>query len=266
MNQNEPLVSVLITVYNGMPLLKEVIEHLQKQTYKNIEIVAVDDASTDESLAYLQSVSHHNLKLITEGKLGRGKALNAGLAHCTGKYVAVNDADDLSFPDRIRKQVEFLEENPEYGLVGSNFIKSFSEEKKEYTNKSLTNEALRAELSLHSCIQHSAAMFRKSVMDQVGGYNLNIRFLYDRDIYIRVAAISKISNLPDHLVSINRHENQYFNSTFKGLTRQIFTLKLCFKAIALLNLPKYLYITRTFNFLKSLLLNFIKNSIKRWKK
>jgi glycosyltransferase involved in cell wall biosynthesis len=259
--RTSPLVSVLITVYNGMPLLRKVIDHLLNQTYKDFEIIVVDDASSDDSVAYLNSVQDPRLKLFSDGKLGRGKALNFGLSKCSGKYVAVNDADDLSLPDRLRQQVEFLEANPDYGLVGSNFIKSFSESEQEYTNKSLDNDSLRTELSLHSCIQHSAVLFRKSVMDQIGGYNLKIKYLYDRDIYIRVAEISKIANLPEHLVIINRHENQFFNKTFKGFERQLFSLKYSFIAIQKLKLPKYLYIKRTLKFIYSAVLNLIK-----WKK
>lgn len=248
MTTAQPLVSVLITVYNGMPLLEQVIDHLLKQTYKNLEIIVVDDASTDDTPQYLSSLTNPEIKVFTPGKLGRGKALNYGLSKCSGTYVAINDADDLSMADRIRLQVDFMEQHPDYGLVGSNFTKVFSDQKKETTHKSLDNESLRRELSLHSCIQHSCVLFRKSILDRIGGYNLNIRFLYDRDIYIRVAAISKIANLQDNLVWINRHENQYFNKTFSGLKRQWQGLRYSFIAIRVLNLPRVLYLKRLFQF------------------
>jgi len=261
-----PLVSVLITVYNGLPLLKDVIDHLLQQSYTNIEIIVVDDASKDESLSYLQSIKDERLKIYSDGKLGRGKALNYGLSKCLGKYVAINDADDISLPKRLELQVNFMEQNPDYGLVGSNFIKVFGEDKEEYSKKSLDNNSLRLELSKQSCIQHSCVLFRKSIMEAVGGYNLNIRYLYDRDIYIRVAKIAKIANLPQHLVLINRHENQYFNNQFKGYERKLFSLKYGFIAIRELGLPKYLYFTRTLSFIYNLLLNLIKSFKLLWKK
>lgn len=263
---DNPLVSVLITVYNGLPLLKGVIEHLIAQTYQNIEIIVVDDASEDATMDYLKSVQDTRLKFYSNGKMGRGKALNYGLSQCMGKYVAVNDADDFSLPDRIQKQVDFMEANSDYGLVGSNFIKIFSENKKEYSNKSLDNSNLRIELSKHSCLQHSAVMFRKSIMQKVGGYNLKIKYLYDRDIFIRVAQTSKIANLPDYLVIINRHDNQFFNKSFKGFERKLFTLRYSFEAIEKLNLPFYLYIKRTLFFIYSVTLNSIINILKKWKK
>lgn len=241
-----------------MPLIGSVIKSLIEQTYSNIEIIVVDDASTDNTLAYLEEIKDPRLKIISEGKLGRGKALNLGLSKCNGTYVAINDADDISLPERIQLQVDFMEANIEYGLVGSNFTKVFSENKQEKSNKSLDNDSLRLELSKHSCIQHSCVLFRKTVLDEVGGYNLKIKYLYDRDIYIRVAKISKIANLPQHLVLINRHEQQYFNSKYKGIKRQLFSLKYSFIAIRTLKLPKGLYFKRTLSFFYTLLINSIK--------
>jgi len=257
---DQPLVSVLITVYNGLPLIKGVITHLLDQSYENIEILVVDDASEDKTMEFLKSINDSRLKIFNEGKLGRGKALNFGLLKCNGKYVAINDADDFSLPERIAKQVIFMENNPDYGLIGSNFIKVFSESNKEYTNKSLNDSALRIELSKHSCIQHSTVLFRKSVMDMIGGYNLKINFLYDRDIYIRVAEVSRIANLPEHLVIINRHENQFFNTKYKGFKRRLFSLRYSNIAIYKLKLPFYLYVKRTLVFIYSILKDTFKNN------
>lgn len=262
----KPMVSVLMTVYNGMPLLPKALESLLSQIYDNLELVVVNDASTDNSLEYLNSIQDRRIKIINKGKLGRGWALNEGLNYCTGQYIAINDADDFSDPQRILKQVAFLESNPSFGLVGSNFIKLFTDGRKEYSNKSLDDHSLREELSKHSCIQHSAVLFRKSVLEQIGGYNTRIKYLFDRDIYIRVAEVSKIANLPDHLVIINRHDNQFFLNTYKGFERQLYTLKVNFMAIKKLNLPKYLYIRRTLAFVYSILSNYFRQATQLWKK
>lgn len=259
-------VSVLMTVYNGMPLLPRAIESLLSQQYNDLELIVVNDASTDTTLEFLNTVADKRLKIINNGKLGRGKALNKGLEHCIGLYIAINDADDFSLPERLSKQVAFLEAHPEYGLVGTNFIKLFPDGKKEYSNKPLDNDTLRLELSKHSCIQHSAVLFRKSVLDQIGGYNTNIKYLFDRDIYIRVAETSKIANLPDHLVIINRHEKQFFLHSYKGFERQFHTLKYNLKAIKRLHLPKHLYIRRVLAFGYSTGTNFLRGVIRLWRK
>ncbi|MBX2926530.1 MAG: glycosyltransferase family 2 protein [Saprospiraceae bacterium] len=262
----QPLVSVLITVYNGMPFLKEAIQGIQQQTYKHWELIVVDDQSTDASLSYLRLIDDERITILENGKMGRGKALNYGLKHCRGVYVAINDADDFSYPRRIEKQVHFLNSNPDYGLVGSNFTKLFSNGVKVDSHKSLHNQSLRIELSKHSCVQHSTVLFRKSVLDEIGGYNTRIKYLFDRDIYIRVAEVSKIANLPEHLVVINRHDNQFFLHTYKGFERQLHTLKVNFLAIAKLNLPKYLYISRTLTFVYSILSNYFRQATQLWKK
>jgi len=263
---NQPLISVLMTVYNGMPYLHTTIECLLTQTYSPVEIVVVDDASTDTTITYLRGLNHPKIKIISKGKLGRGYALNEGLKHCSGKYIAINDADDYSLPERLIKQVAFLETHPEYGLVGANFIKAFPDGRKEYSDKPTDNDTLRLELSKHSCIQHSAVLFRKSVLDQIGGYNTSIKYLFDRDIYIRVAEISKIANLPEHLVVINRHEKQFFLHSYKGFERKFHALKYNLKAIQHLHLPKQLYIRRVLAFGYSTGTNFLRGVIRLWRK
>lgn len=244
----QPLVSVLITVFNGMPFLKDCVDGILKQSYVNWELIIVNDQSTDGTLAYLQSLNDKRVQVFSDGKLGRGKALNFGLSKCNGKYVAINDADDVSLPQRLEQQVAFMEANPDFGLVGANFYKVFSEENRELSNKPLIDPELRIGLSKHSCIQHSCVMFRKTVLDQIGGYNLAINFLYDRDIYIRVAEVSKIGNLAEPLVQIFRHGNQFFASRYIGYQRKTRALECGYLAISKLKLPKYYYVLRTMDF------------------
>lgn len=247
-DEKYPLVSVLMTVYNGMPFIEQSVKALLNQTYSHLELIVVNDASTDGTLAYLKSIGDERVIVIGEGKLGRGRALNVGLGHCKGKYIAINDADDISWPERLKLQVEFLEKHPDYGLVGCNFVKVFANNRKERSDKPLDDHSLRLGLSKHSVIQHSCVMVRADLLKQIGGYNEAIEFLFDRDMYLRIAQKAKVANLPDHLVEINRHEQQFFNSTFKGWRRKLFALRYNLKAIRMLKLPTYLYIQRLLEF------------------
>jgi glycosyltransferase involved in cell wall biosynthesis len=117
----QPLVSVLVTCYNGLPYIKKALDHLLAQTYSNIEIIVIDDHSVDGTGEYLAELATTNPKIhfYKNPVKGRGKALNFGLSKCSGEFVAINDADDYSLPERIEKQVRFMQENPDYGLVGS---------------------------------------------------------------------------------------------------------------------------------------------------
>ena len=161
-----------------------------------------------------------------------------------------------------------MEENPDFGLVGSNFIKVYSNNEKEYTQKDLTDDKLRIALTKGSCIQHSTVMFRKDILDAIGGYNTGIKFLFDRDIYLRVAQKSKLANLSEHLVEIGRHDYQFFNSTYKGIERQLFTIKYNFLAISKLNLSKNLYVSTFFRSLYQVLNLYLplEKTVHRWKK
>ena len=241
-----------------MPYIKQVINQLLNQSYSHLELIIVDDQSTDDTFAYLQSITDDRVRIFSEGKLGRGKALNFGLKHCRGKYVAINDADDISDLNRIEKQVAFMETNESYGLVGSYFIKDFGD-RKENIVKPIDDQVLRQDLSTHSCIQHSTVLFRKAILDQIGGYNLEIRFMYDRDIYIRVAEIAKIKNLPEYLVTINRHQRQFFINTYKGSIRYFYQIRYCWIATKKLDLPLYQLPLK----LSKISYSYLKNTIKK---
>ena len=99
----KPLVSVLITAYNAENLLSIAVKHLTEQTYRNIEIVVVEDGSKDRTSAIIKDLAAFDsrIKPFFPGRLGRAKALNFGLSKCQGEFVAVNDADDFSMPERF---------------------------------------------------------------------------------------------------------------------------------------------------------------------
>lgn len=231
-NSKQPLVSVLMTVYNGMPYLKEAIEGVQKQTYKHWELVVVDDQSEDDSLSYLRSLDDKRIVVLENGRMGRGKALNYGLKHCRGEYVAINDSDDISLPERIAKQVEFMESNPDYGLIGSHsYLYDYEKNEKRQHSRPLRDEEIRLGLTRGQPLQHVTVLFRRELLDKIKGYNEQIQFLFDRDIFLRVAQFSKMANLKDCLVQVGHHPNRHFYYSFKGLQRELMSLRYRIKAI-----------------------------------
>lgn len=125
-NNKQPLVSIILPVHNAEGFLAEAIESVLLQSYKNFELIVVDDSSTDKSFAIATYYKNRYPNLITLLKSKRhlnkeGEASsNIGLNHARGKYIARMDADDISCPTRIEKQVEFLETHPDIFLVGSN--------------------------------------------------------------------------------------------------------------------------------------------------
>lgn len=176
-----PLVSVVMASYNSMPYIKEAIESVLNQTYRNFEFIIVDGHSNDGTLELIEEYSNNDdrIKLLFDNGKGVGEANAIGCRAAKGKYIAKFDSDDLCYPDRIEKQVSFLECHEEFVLVSSpvniidskgNFIRrTFACTDVDTLMKSLLKEGL---------IIHSMSMFRKDVYENTEGY-LSIKMLED---------------------------------------------------------------------------------------
>ena len=243
MESTKPLVSVLITCYNGLPHLVKAVQCIQEQSYDHWELIIVDDHSVDNSFEKARTFAKTDtrIKSYINPQKGRGTALNFGLSKCSGTFVAINDADDFSMPQRLEKQVHFLLENKEYGLVGSMSdvidLKSY-----ETTNHSfdrpVTDKKIREYFLMGQPIQHVTVMFRKHLIDQIGGYNERIKFLFDRDLFLRLARITKLYNLPEKLVLVGEHQERFFQYNYTGRERLWLGYHYQLKAIDWLGFPK----------------------------
>lgn len=115
----EPIISVIMPVYNGERHLHQAVESILRQTFDNFEFLIINDGSTDNTEAILGSFSDERIKLINNGaNLGLAASLNKGVDLARGQYIARMDADDVSFPTRFERQLEFLESNPDTDLLG----------------------------------------------------------------------------------------------------------------------------------------------------
>ena len=257
----KPLISILITCYNGLPYIKNTIESLLCQTYPNLEIIVIDDHSTDGTQDFLFKLAKGNPSIFyfINPEKGRSKALNFGLGKCLGKYVAINDADDFSLPERIEKQVAFLENNSEYGIVGS-MSKLVSMESGAILGISdkrpVNDEDIRYFLTKGQPIQHVTVMFNKKLVLALGGYNEKIKFMVDRDLFIRIARVSKMHNLDEILVLVGEHKNRFFKYNYKGLERNWMSTKYQIRAITTLGYSPLRIVPVISKFLYSSLLIF----------
>ena len=122
MMSQEPLVSVLIPCYNCEKYVEEAVMSIIEQSYSNLEILVIDDGSTDNTGSILQELAQKDSRIRyikNETNLKLIRTLNKGIDLCRGKYIARMDADDISLPTRIVKQVNFLEKHPDIGIVGT---------------------------------------------------------------------------------------------------------------------------------------------------
>ena len=190
-----------MTVFNGDEFLIEALESLQAQTFQNWELVVFEHGSTDSSLDLLRVWSDKRLILSTsETNIGRTNALNTCLKMSRGQLIGVLDADDLSDSERIRKQVDFLIDNPKVGLVGSwsMVINEKGELIKAVRPPSTHAELVRA-IAVNDPIIHSSMMFRRSLAEAVGGYNKDLKYGQDFGLLIEFAGISKIAVIEEPL-------------------------------------------------------------------
>lgn len=196
-----PKVTVLMSVYNGEKYLYEAIDSILNQTFKDFEFLIINDGSTDGIADILKSYEDPRIKIINNEKnIGLTKSLNVGLKMVKGKYIARQDADDISMPERLEKEVVFLDNNKNVGLVGTYYFVINEKGKILHTIKCLTeSRELNEKLLEGNQFGHGLIMFRKECIDKVGAYREEFIFAQDFDFCLRIAEIYNVANIPEHL-------------------------------------------------------------------
>lgn len=199
--QTEPLVSVLLPVYNAASSVQEAIESILRQTYRNFELIIIDDGSTDESGRVIQAISDPRIRVIHQPNQGLSAALNRAIEMAQGVYLARQDADDLSLPRRLDRQVDFLEAHPEVGMVGTwAEVRTDTPRSDNVYTPPTDNRLLKFELLFDNPFVHSSVMLRKHVLVCVGAYTqeASVR-AEDYDLWSRIMREFDVSNLPEVL-------------------------------------------------------------------
>jgi glycosyltransferase involved in cell wall biosynthesis len=205
-NSNIPKVTVLMAVYNAEKYLKLAIDSILLQTFKNFEFLIINDASTDSSLALIESYDDHRIRLITNSEnLGLVKTLNRGLKLAEGEYIARMDADDICDLTRLQKQIDFFEKNPDHVLLGASYILIDQDGKEKYRKiKPLSNIQVRWISLFRTVIDHPVAMFSSSLAKQLT-YNENYKTTQDYDLWLRMMQHGKAAVLKEPLLSYRMH-------------------------------------------------------------
>ncbi|MFK5892539.1 MAG: glycosyltransferase [Pseudomonadota bacterium] len=204
-----PLVSVLLPVFNGALTIKKSIESITSQTYPNLQIIIINDGSTDNTLDVIEKTSKNDsrFKIISRENKGLIHTLNEGLSIAAGKYIAREDADDYSHPDRIKKQVKYLENNPKTMVLGTNNILfGHVNNKVHYPTDP---DKSKAHLMFSPPVSHPSTMLRKSFfIDNNLSYNLQYPHCEDYALWMNVIDCGgDISNLNEFLHFYREHEN-----------------------------------------------------------
>jgi len=199
------VVSVVTGVYNGMPYLPQAVESVLGQTLEDLEYIIVNDGSTDGTRAYLDSLSDPRVRVVHQENRGFAGSRNAGIALCRGEFVAIMDADDVSLPHRLERQVEFLRSRPEVAAVGSQarYLGPTGKVGRVLPLR-LEPEEIRRELLAGGIGLHNAtACIRTEVLRSVGGFR-DVPSP-DNDLYLRLCERHKLANLPEPLLLYRFH-------------------------------------------------------------
>jgi len=216
MNDNLPQVSVLMCVYNTVPYLAEAVESILNQTFADFEFVIVDDGSTDGSLDLLKDYEAQDkrIRIYASRHLGISKARNITLKEAKGEYCAIMDSDDIAAPERIEKQVSFLNANPQCAAVGCGFLLVDPDglPLKEII-PALDHENIWKRLLTSRQGAGAGSTFRRDALLAVGGFREHLIIAEDLDILLRIGESWKLANLPDVLLKHRLHPESTCHST-----------------------------------------------------
>lgn len=201
-----PLVTVLMSVYNGEKYLREAIESILCQTYGNIEFLIINDASTDRTAEIIQSYNNKRIRFFSnEVNLKLTASLNKGIDLAQGKYIARMDADDISLPERIEKQVAFMEQHPEVGLCGT-FVMNIGTNDEYVPPYKTTHDEIKFKLFFETHFPHPSAMLRKSVLDEHSlKYDTVNTVAQDYELWNKMVTFCEVAILPEPLVKKRSH-------------------------------------------------------------
>lgn len=194
-----------MSVYNGQKYLKQSIDSILNQTFTDFEFLIINDGSTDSTSTILNQYNDPRISIVSNQKnIGLTKSLNNGLKLAKGEYIARMDADDISQPRRLEKQLNYFDRNPETVVLGTGYsiIDSNSERIGE---KFFPEKPTTSDFFIENQIVHGSVMFKKSIIINLGGYNENFRYVQGYDLWLKVSKKYQIWNIPEILYKLRHH-------------------------------------------------------------
>jgi glycosyltransferase involved in cell wall biosynthesis len=197
MQYKTPRVTVLMPAYNAAAYIREAVDSVLQQSFTDFELLIINDGSTDTTFDILKTYTDPRIRIETQDNLGLVKTLNKGLQLARAKWVARFDADDVCYPERLQEQIDFLEQHPDYILIGSeadymdesgNFI--FTYKFRFYEDTEIRSMGFR-----YCPVIHSAVMFSKQAVLDAGGYDDHAITFEDHLLWRNLSAYGKMKNV-----------------------------------------------------------------------
>jgi glycosyltransferase involved in cell wall biosynthesis len=205
-----PRLTVLLPVYDAEAFVAEAVESILAQSFRDFELLAIDDGSRDGSAALLDAFARRDprVRVVRRPHAGLVATLNAGLALARGELIARMDADDVALPRRFERQVERLDRDPGLVCIGGAFEVIDSKGRRiDVVHRPCHSEPiLEALLAGVSAVCHATAMYRRRAVIAVGCYDDSARLAEDYDLWLRLAEAGRLENLPEPVLRVRHHD------------------------------------------------------------
>lgn len=221
----QPLISVIMPVYNGEKYLSQAIDSILSQSYETFELIIIDDGSTDKTSDIIGSYKDGRIRVIRGGHNGVSAARNRAIGSAKGQYIAFQDADDISHGDRLKKQIEFMESNKDIAMVGTNYVVIDSAGQEINKTHIFTHpDDLALALVCFNDFGQGTVMIRAEIAKSLK-YNESISLGEDYDLWTRVSRKYKIANLAEYLYFWRFHSDSAWISNQEPMKKSVYTIR-----------------------------------------
>lgn len=253
----EKRVSILMGIYNCADTLDEAIESIINQTYSDWQLIMCEDGSKDNTYEvaekYVKSDPERFVLVKNEQNMGLNYTLNRCLELAKGEYVARMDGDDISLPDRLQMEVDFLDSHPEYAIVSGSMI-LFDEEGDRGIDSNIEKPQVKDFIKHSPFFNHAPCMIRREAFLEVEGYTVDKRLLRYEDCHLWYKLYGKGYrgyNFQEPIYKMRDDRNAYRRRTFSSRLRAAYVMYVGFK---LVNMPKHYYYAIAVTFIKNLMI------------
>ncbi len=202
---NKPVsISVLMTAYNAEQYIAEAIQSVLEQEFTDFEFIIINDGSTDDTRKIIRSFTDARIRCIDQENKGIAIALNNGLQEAKGKYIARFDADDICYPQRLKKQYAFMQENPDHIIIGSavDYIDQYGEFIFTYSPPAFTNEEIQAVKQEICPFIHSGVLYQRDIVLKKGGYDPHAHSFEDHLLWLKIIEEGRAFNFHEPLIKV----------------------------------------------------------------
>lgn len=213
-----PKVSVVMGTYNDDKFISDAVNSILVQSFKDLEFIIINDGSIDMTADILRKFSDNRMRVVDRANMGISAARRKAIEISEGEYIAIQDGDDISFHERLEKQIKFLDINKNIGLVGTAVL-GIDEKNGELISKHFpeNNDVIQKRILSENCFCSPSIMFRRDIYKRIGGYRDEFKVAEDYDLLLRFAETCEVHNLKEVLYKRRLNRNSLSVTMFNQM-------------------------------------------------